>query len=117
MDPQPPSGTPDGETPPPANGAPPYSLPAPLRPRGGLPVAPTAPRIPRALRAFNGTAPPPLGPPGATPSPTRPRGREARTIRDLLLDNEPVEETGLRAGLRSAWDRLRRSRGREDEED
>ena len=117
MDPQPPSGTPDGEPSPTANGAPPYSLPAPLRPRGGLPVAPTAPRIPRALRAFNGTAPPPPELPQATAPPPRPRGREARTIRDLLLDNQPVEETGLRAGLRSAWDRLRRSRGREDEED
>jgi hypothetical protein len=112
VDPRPPTGPPDADTPPSANGAPPYSLPAPLRPRGGLPVAPTAPRIPRALRAFNGTPEPrPAAPPA------RPRGREARTIRDLLLDNPPVDETGLRAGLRSAWDRLRRGRGREDEED
>jgi len=92
----------------PASAEPPYRLPSPLQQPGpGLPVAPAAPRIPRALRAFNGM-PPPAEPP-AIPTVARPRGREPqRTIRDLLLDAPPpVEETGLIAGLRSAWRRLR----------
>ena len=112
MDPLPPDGAP-------APDDPPYRLPAPLRHEEiGLPVAPAAPRIPRALRAFNGMPPPPEpAPVEPTPQP-RTRVREPqRTIRDLLLDADPAaepEETGLMAGLRSAWRRLRRP---EDEED
>jgi hypothetical protein len=92
--------------------SPPYSLPSPLQHRDrGVPVAPTAPRIPKALRAFNGM--PPAEPPAPAVDP--PRGtRETLTIRDLLLDSPPVEETGLVAGLRSAWDRFRRRGGAED---
>jgi hypothetical protein len=99
-------------TPPPDAGheEPPYRLPSPLQQPGpGLPVAPSAPRIPRALRAFNGMPPPPAEPPPPPPLPGRP---PQRTIRDLLLDAPPpVEETGLRAGLRSAWRRWRRPDG------
>jgi hypothetical protein len=89
-----------------------YRLPAPLRrDEAGLPVASAGPRIPRALRAFNGM------PPDAD-EPTRARRLrrrdQPRTIRDLLLDSDPPEDTGLVAGLRSAWDRLRRSRPDEE---
>jgi hypothetical protein len=92
---------------------PPWRLPAPLHQQGGgLPVAPTAPRIPRALRAFNGM------PPAAEEKPPAPppvRVGPQRTIRDLLLDT-PVEpeEKGLVAGLRSAWRRLRGPGAEED---
>jgi hypothetical protein len=93
---------------------PPWRLPAPLHQEGGgLPVAPRAPRIPRALRAFNGMPPAAEDKPAAPPSG---RGSQ-RTIRDLLLDtpDEP-EETGLIAGLRSAWRRLRGPDADEDGE-
>jgi hypothetical protein len=96
------------DTPPPAEPPveePPWRLPAPLHQQGGgLPVAPTAPRIPRALRAFNGMPQAEEEKPAAPP----PARGSQRTIRDLLLDN-PVEpeEAGLIAGLRSAWRRLR----------
>lgn len=88
----------------------PYRLPSPLRHDGPeLPVAPTAPRIPRALRKFNGMPPPPaLDPPA--PARTRPREQPQRTIGDLLIGADhgaEPEETGLIAGLRSAWRRLR----------
>jgi hypothetical protein len=91
----------------PASEEPPYRLPSPLvQPGPGLPVAPSAPRIPRALRAFNGMPPAPAEPPRAAPPVGR--GVPQRTIRDLLLDAPPpVEESALRAGLRSAWRRLR----------
>ena len=113
---------PNGDEPVRAGGSPPYSLPSPLQHRGrALPLAPTAPRIPKALRAFNGMAPaePPAPPVAGGPSPAapRPRGtREALSIRDLLLDSPPVEETGLIAGIRSAWERFRQGRRRDDEE-
>lgn len=113
MDSLPPGGAP-------ASDDPPYRLPAPLRHEEiGLPVAPSAPRIPRALRAFNGMPPPPAEPVPAQPTPPpRTRAREPqRTIRDLLLDADPAvepEETGLIAGLRSAWRRLRRPDEEED---
>jgi hypothetical protein len=106
VDTQPPDGVP-------APGDPPYRLPSPLRHDGvGLPVAPAAPRIPRALRAFNGMPPPPPEPEPLEPAPSpRARVREPqRSIRDLLLDADPAvatEESGLVAGLRSAWRRLR----------
>jgi hypothetical protein len=98
---------------------PPYRLPSPLHQHGaGLPVSPSAPRIPRALRAFNGmppvAEPPPVVPPRVAPRGARPREPQ-RTIRDLLLDTpETPEETGLMAGLRSAWRRLRQP-GEEEE--
>jgi hypothetical protein len=94
-----------------------YRLPGPLRHDGsGLPVAPTAPRVPRALRAFNGMPPAVDDPPPAA-TPARARGRESqRSIRDLLLDNQPEEDAGLMAGIRSAFGRLRRGRTPEDEE-
>ena len=115
MDTQPPDGAaaPDD---------PPYRLPAPLRHQDmGLPVAPSAPRIPRALRAFNGMPPPPPEPPPVVLPPVaaaRARVREPqRSIRDLLLDAdlaEATEEAGLIAGLRAAWRRLRRPEADED---
>jgi hypothetical protein len=114
VDTQPPDG-------PPASDDPPYRLPSPLRHDGvGLPVAPSAPRIPRALRAFNGMPPPAPEPPPVESSqpPPRLRVREPqRTIRDLLLDADPPvapEESGLIAGLRSAWRRLRRPDAEDD---
>ena len=99
---------------PPDSEEPHWRLPSPMRQQGGgLPIAESAPRIPRALRAFNGMtasagddAPPPAPSPPSPPPAAR--GRE-RSIRDLLLEttDEPPE-TGLKAGLRSAWRRLRR---------
>jgi hypothetical protein len=95
-----------------AEGSAPYSLPSPLQHRDRLlPVAPTAPRFPSALRAFNGMPP-------AEPSiPAEPRGRDGLSIRDLLLDSPPVEEGGVFAGIRSVWDRFRQGRRRDDPED
>lgn len=93
---------------------PPYRLPSPLPQQGrGLPISPTAPRIPRPLRAFNGMAPgadPAPAPPPARPAAGRSRkGEPQRSIRDLLLDTpEPPDDSGLVGGLRSAWRRLRR---------
>jgi len=97
-----------------------YRLPGPLSQRGELPVAPGAPRIPRALRAFNGMPqeelPPaePLDPvsDAARRRPAPPpsgRPREPLTIRDLL-EEAPQEEfdEGPLAGLRTALRRLRR---------
>ena len=95
-----------------------YHLPGPLshddRP---LPVAPTAPRIPGALRAFNGMAPPPPPPPAIEPEPPPPRftlsrqrppAKEAKTIRDLLVEPATPAEEGRLAALKSALARLRR---------
>jgi hypothetical protein len=91
-----------------------WRLPAPLHQQGnGLPVAPQAPRIPRALRAFNGMPPADdddFVSPSAAAARSRGKSESQRTIRDLLLDapTEP-EESGLMAGLRLAWRRLRGS--------
>ena len=102
-----------------ASGTPtPYRLPGPLSSRGDLPVAPSAPRIPRALRAFNGMTPAPeeaepASSPAHRPAPA-PRGgrpREPLTIRDLLEDPAPDEGDERFAGLRTALRRLRGGRG------
>jgi hypothetical protein len=93
-------------------------------------VAPGAPRIPRALRAFNGmapaeeedepagtSAPSPVTPPrGQAPARGGARPREPLTIRDLL--EEPAVGGGEErfAGLRTALRRLRRGRGPREEE-
>jgi hypothetical protein len=103
----------------PVDGSPPYSLPSPLQHRQRvLPVAPTAPRIPKALRAFNGMAPaePPVADGDSSPAPRR-GTREALSIRELLLDSPPVEEGGVFAGIRSVWDRFRQGRRRDGEDD
>ncbi len=90
-----------------------WRLPSPLQQEGGgLPVAASAPRIPRALRAFNGMPPAPSEPPPvADPPPSRTRPREPqRSLRDLLLDADAgaeAEQPGLVAGLRAAWRRMR----------
>ena len=89
------------------NGTAPYRLPGPLSKRDELPVAPSAPRIPRALRAFNGM--PPEEPVPESPAAVRPR--EPLTIRDLLEEPaEAVEERRL-AGIRTALRRLRKGWG------
>lgn len=98
---------------PPADASPPYRLPGPLSHRGELPVAAGAPRIPRALRAFNGMGPPPeepLQPASVRGGPQH--GRDGLTIRDLLEEpsEEPPEE-GKLASLRAALGRLRRAAG------
>ena len=116
---EPPAPTPEGASPP-------YRLPGPLSHRGELPVAASAPRIPRALRAFNGMAPPPeeaaagsvaAGSVRGRPAPPRGRAREGLTIRDLLEEpsTEPVEE-GRLASLRAALGRLRRGAGTRGED-
>jgi hypothetical protein len=113
-----------------AKGSPsPYRLPGPLSSRGDLPVAPSAPRIPRALRAFNGMTPPPdetdpaTSPdvhPAAAPRVQPParagRPREPLTIRDLL--EEPATDAGDErfAGLRTALRRLLHGRGAREED-
>ena len=101
------------------NGTAPYRLPGPLSKRGELPVAPSAPRIPRALRAFNGMPPEESAPESPAVAPVVPpavplrgaRPREPLTIRDLL--EEPAEEVEERrlAGLRTALRRLRKGWG------
>ena len=63
------------------NGKPPgpYRLPGPLDKRGELPVALGAPRIPRALRAFNGMEE--EAPPAPEPAPPAPPGNHAAATR------------------------------------
>jgi hypothetical protein len=124
--------TPDDQSAPPRAAESPYRLPSPLSHRGELPVSDSAPRVPRALRAFNGMPPaPPSGSsPGRRPPSTAPargaaaaRGRDGLTIRDLLEHSEPSQPAGaggLAAGVRAAWGRLRRAVGsppRDDDED
>jgi hypothetical protein len=105
----PPPPSPEESGTPPA----PYSLPGPLSQRDPLPVAPGAPRIPRALRAFNGTRPasddaPPA--PRRRSGPARSGARDALTIRDLLEspDADGAAEEGRFTALRNALSRLRR---------
>lgn len=116
MDEQPPPAASPPEPPSPASPSE-YQLPAPLSRRGRMPVASGAPRIPRALRAFNGMRP---GPEEARRAPAAPaergrdrgreRQREGLTIRDLLEQAEPAEagEEGRFPMLRAVLGRLRR---------
>jgi hypothetical protein len=123
VDEQPPPAAPSPE-PPPAASPPPYRLPSPLSHRGRVPVAPGAPRIPRALRAFNGMPPaadetrslPPVAP-SASRARERDRERDGLSIRDLLEQQEPGEEVeeGRFTGLRAVLGRLRRGAVGRDE--